>query len=89
MKNKGDYKFMTIKILQTISNTLTLDGQLEQTHTSESYVIKPDEGKLLKNVLTGEITSCLVCVNKKAKLQNYVEVDDPKALTEELLEPLQ
>ena len=79
---------MIIKMLQTISNILTLDGQLEQTTTSESYTIRPEEGKLLKNILTGEVTSCLVCVNKKAKLQNYVEIDDPKALKIELLEPL-
>ena len=79
---------MTIKILQQISNILTLDGQLEQTNTSESFIISPENGKLLKNVLTGEVIDCWVCVNKKSKIQNYIEIDDPKALTQELLEPL-
>lgn len=76
---------MTIKILQTISNTLTLDGKLEQTHTSEIYTLKPDEGKVLKNILTDEITRCIVCVNKKNKIQNYIEIDDPSALKYEPL----
>ena len=76
---------MIIKILQTISNTLTLDGQLERSYTTESYTIRPEEGKLLKNILTGEITSCMVCVNKKNKIQNYVEIDDPSVLKYEPL----
>lgn len=76
---------MIVKILQTISNTLTLDGQLEQSYTTESYIIRPEEGKLLKNILTGEITGCMVCVNKKNKIQNYIEIDDPSALKYEPL----
>lgn len=79
---------MKIKILQTISNTFSEDGTLEYSYSSEQFTIRADEGKVLKNIKTGEITSSLVCVNKKEKIKNYIEVEIPKAPKEELLETL-
>jgi hypothetical protein len=79
---------MIIKILQTISNTFSEDGNLESSYSSEHFVIKAEDGKLLKNLKTGEITSSLVCLNKKDKIKNYIEVEVPKAPKEELLETL-
>ena len=79
---------MKIKILQTISNTFSEDGTLESSYSSEQFIIRADEGKVLKNIKTGEITSSLVCLNKKEKIKNYIEVEIPKAPKEELLETL-
>lgn len=68
---------MIIKILQTISNTFSESGKLESSYSSEQYVICAEEGKLLKNIKTGDITSSLVCLNKKDKIKNYIEVEVP------------
>lgn len=86
IKLKGDK--MIIKQLQTILNTFSESGELESTCTIDRYTIQPDSGKLLRNIKTGETTAYAVCVNKKKKLDNYIEIDDPKALHEELLETL-
>lgn len=79
---------MIIKILQTISNTFSEDGTLESSYSSERFVIKAEDGKLLKNLKTGEIISSLVCLNKKDKIKHYVEVEVPKVPKEEPLETL-
>ena len=70
---------MIIKRIQTISNTFTESGELESSIISEQYTLEPEKGKFLKNIKTGTLTACLVCVNKKEKLNNYVEVEDPSA----------
>ena len=64
-------------ILQTISNTFSEDGNLESSYSSERFVIKAEDGKLLKNLKTGEITSSLVCLNKKDKIKNYIDIEIP------------
>lgn len=79
---------MTIKLLQTISNVFLENGELETSYSSECYMIQPKPGKLLQNIKTGETTAYAVCVNKKKKLENYIEIDDPKALKKELSETL-
>ena len=68
---------MIIKILQTISNTFSEDGNLESSYSLERFVIKAEDGKLLKNLKTGEITSSIVCLNKKDKIKNYIEIEIP------------
>ena len=68
---------MIIKILQTISNTFSESGKLESSYSSEQDVFCGEEGKLLKNIKTGDITSSLVCLNKKDKIKNYIEVEVP------------
>ena len=71
---------MIIRRIQTISNTFMESGELESSIVAEQYTMEPEKGKLLKNLKTGALTACLVCVNKKEKLNNYIEVEDPSAL---------
>lgn len=71
---------MKIKILQTISNTFSEDMELEKSIVSESYLLQADAGKLLKHSKTGKTTRYTVCVNKKSKIADYIEIDDPNAL---------
>lgn len=68
---------MIIKRIQTISNIFNESGELESSVTTEQYTIEVSRGKLLQNIKTGEVTTCLVCVNKKEKINNYIEIDDP------------
>jgi hypothetical protein len=75
-------------MLQTIANTFSESGDLESSYTSEQYTIQPEKGKFLKNIKTGEITSCIVCVNKKDKLKNYIEIDNPNTLEIEYLDSI-
>jgi hypothetical protein len=77
---------MIIKLLQTISNVFSEDGTLESSISSECYTIQAENTKLLKNIKTGETTRFVVCVNKKSRIKDYIEVEDPKALEKELLE---
>lgn len=72
---------MIIKILQTISNTLSEDRKLESSYTSECYTLQAEKGKILKNIRTGLTTNSVVCVNKKEKIENYIEIDDLEELT--------
>lgn len=71
---------MTIKIMQTITNILSETGELERTSKAETYVITPTSGKVLKNIKTNRITRYPVCVNKKSKIADYVEIEDSSAL---------
>lgn len=70
---------MIIKRMQTILNIFTESGELESSNITEQYTIEPEKGKLLQNIKTGAITACLVCVNKKEKINNYTEIEDPSA----------
>lgn len=68
---------MTINILQTISNVLNEDRTLKSSYTVESYLVTPAEGKVLKNIKTGEIINSKICLNKKVKIADYIEVEAP------------
>jgi hypothetical protein len=70
---------MIIKRMQTILNIFTESGELESSSITEQYTIEPEKGKLLQNIKTGAITACLVCVNKREKVNNYTEIEDPSA----------
>lgn len=67
---------MTINIIQTITNTLNEDRTIKTSSTVETYLISPAEGKVLKNIKTGEIIKSKICLNKKVKIEDYIEVDD-------------
>jgi hypothetical protein len=67
---------MTINIIQTITNTLNEDRTIKMSSTIETYLISPAEGKVLKNIKTGEIIKSKICLNKKVKIEDYIEVDD-------------
>jgi hypothetical protein len=68
---------MTINIIQTITNTLNEDRTIKTSSTIETYLISPAEGKVLKNIKTGEIIKSKICLNKKVKIEDYIEVEVP------------
>jgi len=69
---------MTINIIQTITNKLTIDEQLIDSKVKESFAIYPDENKVLRNKLTGTIVPGLIIVASKDAINNYEEIDDPR-----------
>ena len=71
---------MTITKIQTITNIFTEENVLQSTSTVDSYILTPAKGKVLKNIKTNEIISTKICVTRKAKISNYIEVEDPNAL---------
>lgn len=75
---------MTIKIVQTVIITMTEDRKVESTSTTENFVVEADTNKLLKNIKTGQTTKG-VCVTKKSKIADYIEIDDPSVLRPEPL----
>lgn len=68
---------MTINIIQTVTNILNEDRSIKSSSTVEAYLLIPAEGRALKNIKTGEIIKTKLCLNKKVKLQDYIEVDIP------------
>ncbi len=68
---------MTINIIQTITNTLNEDRTIKTSSTIETYLISPAEGKVLKNIKTGELIKSKICLNKKVKIEDYIEVEVP------------
>ena len=70
---------MTTTIVQTITNILNEDGIIQYTSSVESYVLTPAENKALKNTKTGEIITTRICINKKIKISDYIEIDKPNA----------
>ena len=68
---------MKTTIIQTITNILNEDRSIKSSTINESYVLTPDENKVLKNIKTGKIITTRICVNKKIKLADYIEVESP------------
>lgn len=68
---------MTINIIQTITNTLNEDRTIKTSSMIETYLISPAEGKVLKNIKTGEIIKSKICLNKKVKIADYIEIEVP------------
>lgn len=66
---------MRLEIHEVISNILDENRKLIRTRTSESYIIYPDEGKLLKNKKTGLTTDTFIGIGSKENLSNYEEVE--------------
>lgn len=75
---------MTTKIIKTTTTIMREDRTVESTSSTESFVLEADLGFVLKNVTTGELTRSRVCVTKKAKLADYIEVVDPLIIQEEV-----
>lgn len=71
---------MTITTIQTITNILDEAGIIKSTSKVESYILTPAENKVLKNIRTGEIITTRICVNRKAKISDYIELEDPNTL---------
>ena len=74
---------MKIKILQTTTTILTEDRQVESTYTNETFILEAEKGKVLKNIKTGQVSRSRVCITKKSKLDEYIEINDPNALLED------
>lgn len=74
---------MKIKILQTTTTILTEDRQVESTYTNETFILEAEKGKVLKNIKTGQVSRSRVCVTKKSKLDEYIEINDPNVLLED------
>lgn len=68
---------MTITTIQTITNILDEAGIITSTSKVESYILTPAENKILKNIRTGEIITTRICINKKIKISDYIEIDKP------------
>ena len=66
---------MKISIIQTTTNILDLDRNIKSSSVTEAYVVEPELNKALKNIKTGEIILTRVCVTKKSKLADYIEID--------------
>lgn len=65
---------MEIKIIQTITNTLSEDRELLKSTSTEVLVLAPSEGKALKNITTGEIFYRPINIGTKLNLKNYIEI---------------
>lgn len=65
---------MTKNIIQTITNILNENEELISTTTTQTYVLTPDEGYILKNVKTGLVVATKICVSQKSKLADYIEL---------------
>lgn len=65
---------MTIRINQIISNILNEDRSVKSSTTRESYLIIPDNGKVLINKNTKEIKDGIVSVNTRNKISEYEEI---------------
>lgn len=75
---------MNIKIIQTTITTMREDRTIESTSSTESFVLEAIPGFVLKNTTTGEITRSRVCVTKKTKIADYVEIVDPLVIQKEV-----
>ena len=69
---------MTINIIQTITNILSEDRVLISSGESEGYILIPDEGKILKNKITGELFFRKICIYQSSQVQDFIEIDKPK-----------
>ena len=69
---------MIINIIQTITNTLTEDGELISSTKSEGYSLAPEEGKMLRNKLNGKVYKTKIYLYRKFDLKDYEEIDTPK-----------
>lgn len=65
---------MTKSIIQTITNILNEKEELISTTTTQTYVLTPDEGFMLKNIKTGLIVTTKICINQKSKVADYIEL---------------
>lgn len=71
---------MKIEIIKTTTTIMNEERVIESSSSSETFRIIPEKNKILKNIKTGQITRAHVCVNKKSKVADYVELDDPALL---------
>jgi hypothetical protein len=66
---------MKVTIIQTTTKTLTLDRTVLATQVSETHLLEPDAGKMLRHKPTGQKFASKVCVSKERKIAEYEEID--------------
>lgn len=66
---------MKIKTEEHIITILDEDGKTENITTIRTPIIIPDEGKVLRNKVTGEIIEGIVGVGTNDSVDNYEEID--------------
>ena len=66
---------MKITIIQTTTKTFNEARVLLATRATETYLIEPEVGKILKNKVTGQLFFTGLCIDKERKIQDYEEVD--------------
>jgi hypothetical protein len=69
---------MKVTIIQTTTKTFNESRILQATRVNETYLIEPDEGKVLRNKTTGQLFSTGLCVDKERKIKDYEEIDENK-----------
>lgn len=71
---------MKITIIQTITNIFYEDRTPKSSYTTEQYVLEAEEGNILKNIKTNQLSWSSVCVNSKNRIAEYIEVKDSDKL---------
>lgn len=66
---------MKTTIIQTTTKTFNASRILLATRVNETYLIEPDEGKVLRNITTGQLFSTGLCVDKERKIKDYEEIE--------------
>ena len=66
---------MKVTIIQTTTKTFDVSRTLLTTRVNETYLIEPDEGKMLRNKTTGQIISTGLCIDKERKIKEYEEIE--------------
>lgn len=66
---------MRLEIHEVISNILNEKRELIRSRTSESYIIYPETGKMLRNKKTGFTVDTFIGVGSKDDLSLYEEVE--------------
>ena len=66
---------MKIKIEEHIITLLDEDGKTENITTIRTPIIIPDENKVLRNKVTGDIINGIVGVGTNDSVDNYEEID--------------
>ncbi len=69
---------MKTTIIQTTTKTFDEARILLATRVNETYLLEPDEGKVLRNKTTGQLFSTGLCVDKERKIKDYEEIDENK-----------
>ena len=64
---------MKIYIHETILNVYDENHNIIDTSVANTYMLYPDKGKVLYNVLTGLITKDFVGVGREELIKNYIE----------------
>lgn len=68
---------MKIQIQQVTSRVLDERRNVLSELTTETYIVYPDEGKVLREISTGRIFNHHINVSNKLELKNFEEIDKP------------